>query len=67
MVNMFFHQTTLSWKVEETDQRIELEQSGPVESIDEGAVCRLESKVHKFPSLLSPLRKELHFPVPLIC
>lgn len=67
MVNMFFHQTSLNRKAEETSQRIELQQSGPVESIDEGTVCRLESKVHKLPSPLSPLSKELHFPVPLIC
>ena len=41
--DMLSHQTSLNWKADETEQRIDLRQNGQVESVDEGAVCRLES------------------------
>lgn len=40
---MFFHQTFLNWKADEIEQKIDLQQSGQMESVDEGPVCRLES------------------------
>ena len=62
--DMLSHQTSLNWKADATEQRIDLRQSGQVESVDEGAVCRLESwsTVQKIPLPLSPGRSpQFHF------